>query len=155
MIQAYSRRLRVCVHLSTQGYEVARGPASRCRYRCRACSARRLPFCQMIFDVIGDLLADRRQSKQLVLDPNYQFLADAAGLITDTSWPSVMHVRHEGRGHFRFWHNFGHGVMSELSPLSGAKRKLDFGAVRAAFDPTWTHEAAPESMPVPPEWKKK
>jgi hypothetical protein len=25
--------------------------------------------------------------------------------------------------------------MSELSPLSGAKRKLDFGAVRAAFDP--------------------
>src|SRR5258706_11930816 len=36
--------------------------------------------------------------------PNYQFLGDAAGLITDTSWPSVMHVRHEGRGHFRFWH---------------------------------------------------
>jgi hypothetical protein len=30
---------------------------------------------------------------------------------------------------------FGHGAMSELSPLSGVKRKLDFGAVRAAFDP--------------------
>jgi len=25
--------------------------------------------------------------------------------------------------------------MSDLSPLSGVKRKLDFGAVRAAFDP--------------------
>ena len=25
--------------------------------------------------------------------------------------------------------------MSNLSPLSGVKRKLDFGAVRAAFDP--------------------
>ena len=28
--------------------------------------------------------------------------------------------------------------MSDLSPLSGVKRKLDFGAVRAAFDPTET-----------------
>jgi len=25
--------------------------------------------------------------------------------------------------------------MSDLSPVSGAKRKLDFGAVKAAFDP--------------------
>ena len=25
--------------------------------------------------------------------------------------------------------------MSDLSPLSGAERKLDFGAVRSAFDP--------------------
>ena len=33
---------------------------------------------------------------------------------------------------------FGHGAMSDLSPLSGAKRKLDFGAVRAAFDPNAT-----------------
>src|SRR5258708_40205093 len=33
---------------------------------------------------------------------------------------------------------FGHGAMSDLSPLSGVKRKLDFGAVRAAFDPTRT-----------------
>ena len=32
----------------------------------------------------------------------------------------------------------GHGAMSELSPLSAAKRKLDFGAVRAAFDPERT-----------------
>jgi hypothetical protein len=31
---------------------------------------------------------------------------------------------------------FGHGTMSELSPLSGVKRKLDFAAIRAAFDPT-------------------
>src|SRR6266404_9623873 len=30
---------------------------------------------------------------------------------------------------------FGHGAMSDLSPLSGVKRKVDFGAVRAAFDP--------------------
>ena len=29
--------------------------------------------------------------------------------------------------------------MSDLSPLLGVKRKLDFGAVRAAFDPTRTH----------------
>src|SRR5258705_12124927 len=29
-------------------------------------------------------------------------------------------------------------AMSELSPLSGVKRKSDFGAVRAAFDPTAT-----------------
>src|SRR5260370_6995558 len=29
---------------------------------------------------------------------------------------------------------FGHGVMSELSPLSGVKLKSDFGTVRAAFD---------------------
>jgi hypothetical protein len=30
---------------------------------------------------------------------------------------------------------FGHGAMSELSPLSGVKLKSDFGAVTAAFDP--------------------
>src|SRR5204863_2884279 len=36
------------------------------------------------------------------------------------------------------WALFGHGAMSDLSPLSGVKRKLDFGAVRAAFDPTRT-----------------
>jgi hypothetical protein len=29
---------------------------------------------------------------------------------------------------------FGHGAISELSPLSGVKLKSDFGAVRAAFD---------------------
>src|SRR5258706_7597201 len=34
-----------------------------------------------------------------------------------------------------YWALFGHGAMSDLSPLSGVKRKLDFGAVRAAFDP--------------------
>ena len=33
---------------------------------------------------------------------------------------------------------FGPHAMSELSPLSGAKRKLDFGAIRAAFDPKAT-----------------
>jgi hypothetical protein len=33
---------------------------------------------------------------------------------------------------------FGHGAMSELSPLSGVKRKLDFGAVWSAFDQTRT-----------------
>ena len=32
---------------------------------------------------------------------------------------------------------FGHGVMSELGPLLGLKRKLDFGAVRSAFDPMY------------------
>src|SRR5258706_14809017 len=30
---------------------------------------------------------------------------------------------------------FGHRAMSDLSPFSGVKRKSDFGAVRAAFDP--------------------
>jgi hypothetical protein len=29
----------------------------------------------------------------------------------------------------------GHAVMSDLSPLSAAKRKLGFGPVRAALDP--------------------
>jgi hypothetical protein len=29
--------------------------------------------------------------------------------------------------------------MSDLSPLSGVKRKSDFGAVRAAFDPNRTN----------------
>ena len=33
---------------------------------------------------------------------------------------------------------FGHGAMSDLSPLSGAKRKLDFGAARSAVDPVET-----------------
>jgi hypothetical protein len=33
---------------------------------------------------------------------------------------------------------FGHGAMSELSLLSGVKRKLDFGALRSAFDPERT-----------------
>ncbi len=30
--------------------------------------------------------------------------------------------------------------MSDLSPLSGVKRKLDFGAVRAALDPERTSD---------------
>jgi hypothetical protein len=30
--------------------------------------------------------------------------------------------------------------MSDLSPLSGVKRKLDFGAVRSAFDPVRTFQ---------------
>ena len=29
----------------------------------------------------------------------------------------------------------GHGPMSDLSPLSGEKRKSNFGAVRSGFDP--------------------
>ena len=33
---------------------------------------------------------------------------------------------------------FGHAAMSDMSPLSGVKRKSDFGAVRAAFDSTAT-----------------
>src|SRR6266576_6615516 len=36
---------------------------------------------------------------------------------------------------------FGHGAMSDLSPLSGVKRKLDFGAVRSAFDPERTSQS--------------
>jgi hypothetical protein len=31
--------------------------------------------------------------------------------------------------------HLGHAVMSDLSPLSGEERKLDFGAARSAFDP--------------------
>ena len=33
---------------------------------------------------------------------------------------------------------FGHGAMSDLSPLSGEERKLDFGAVRSVDDPQRT-----------------
>jgi hypothetical protein len=32
----------------------------------------------------------------------------------------------------------GHAAMSDMSPLPGVKRKSDFGAVRAAFDPSET-----------------
>ncbi len=32
--------------------------------------------------------------------------------------------------------------MSDLSPLSGVKRKLDFGAVRAALDPQRTYSVS-------------
>jgi len=35
------------------------------------------------------------------------------------------------------------GAMSEFSPLSGPKRKLNFGAVRAAFDPGRTNVPLP------------
>ena len=31
--------------------------------------------------------------------------------------------------------HFGPHAMSDLSPLSGVERKLDFGAVRSVFDP--------------------
>jgi len=54
--------------------------------------------------------------------------------------------RHEQVG---FLAPFGRGAMSELSPLSGAKRKLDFGAVRAAFDPERTYPA-----PITPSLKR-
>src|SRR5258706_15763142 len=45
----------------------------------------------------------------------------------------------------------GHGAMSDLSPLSGVKRKLDFGAVRAAFDPkrTLDRDSSPVFWSVP------
>src|SRR6478752_4641619 len=33
---------------------------------------------------------------------------------------------------------FGHALMSDLSPLSGEERKLDFEAARSAFDPQRT-----------------
>jgi hypothetical protein len=35
----------------------------------------------------------------------------------------------------------GHGGMSDLSPLSGVKRKSDLGADTSGFDPneTWAH----------------
>ena len=36
---------------------------------------------------------------------------------------------------------FGPHAMSELGPLWGAKRKLDIGTARAAFDPTETLES--------------
>src|SRR5260221_5669041 len=41
----------------------------------------------------------------------------------------------------------GPGVMSDLSPLSGVERKLDFGAVRSPFDPTET--SSPINCPRP------
>jgi hypothetical protein len=44
----------------------------------------------------------------------------------------------------------GPPAMSDLSPLSGAKLTSDFGAVRAAFDPTETSNLiAPEAGWVP------
>ena len=39
---------------------------------------------------------------------------------------------------------FGHGAMSNLGPLSGVKRKLDFEAVRSVDDPSETL-ATPQS----------
>src|SRR5712671_5123610 len=36
---------------------------------------------------------------------------------------------------------FGHGPMSDLSPLSGEERKSNFGAVRSVDDPSATFEA--------------
>jgi hypothetical protein len=33
---------------------------------------------------------------------------------------------------------FGHGSMSDLSPLSGEERKSNFGAARSVNDPTQT-----------------
>jgi hypothetical protein len=36
---------------------------------------------------------------------------------------------------------FGHDAKSDLSALSGAKRKCDFGAVRSPFDPKRTRQA--------------
>ena len=43
--------------------------------------------------------------------------------------------RHPGMSEFG---RLGHGPMSDLSPLSGEERKLDFGAVRSVDDPTRT-----------------
>jgi hypothetical protein len=45
--------------------------------------------------------------------------------------------------HFAALHESAHGTnrtspMSDLGPLSGVEWKLDFGAGRAAFDPTET-----------------
>jgi hypothetical protein len=52
--------------------------------------------------------------------------------------PETWGTKSDGRyGDVSCW-LFGHGAMSDLSPLSGAKRKLDFRAVRAAFYPTRT-----------------
>src|SRR5258706_993197 len=40
--------------------------------------------------------------------------------------------------------------MSDLSPLSGVRRKLDFGAVRAAFDPHETYVSHREQIGLTP-----
>src|SRR5882762_2296453 len=40
------------------------------------------------------------------------------------------------RERFRSLALFGHGAMSDLSPLSGVEQRSDFGAVRTAFDPS-------------------
>ena len=44
----------------------------------------------------------------------------------------------------------GHGAKSEWSPFSGVKRKLDLGAVRAAFDPNGTLRAPRRELWYPP-----
>ena len=45
-----------------------------------------------------------------------------------------------GNNRLRMLALFGSGATSDLSPLSGANRKWDFGATRTAVDPneTWT-----------------
>jgi hypothetical protein len=42
--------------------------------------------------------------------------------------------------------------MSELSQLSGVKRKSDLGAVRAAFDPERTFSSLTEAPKFVPLW---
>jgi hypothetical protein len=39
---------------------------------------------------------------------------------------------------------FGHGALSDLSPLSGEERKLDFGAVRSVDDPGCVKTPTPD-----------
>src|SRR5258705_4002429 len=45
---------------------------------------------------------------------------------------------------------FGHGPMSDLSPLSGEERKSNFGAVRSVDDPkpTWAGRNSQCSRPL-------
>src|SRR5882762_1003579 len=53
-----------CTTNSPSIWRIRYGP----RLRTGGASRPLLPACQMIFDVVGDILADRRQLKQLVLD---------------------------------------------------------------------------------------
>ena len=48
--------------------------------------------------------------------------------------PETVPILMKRLGECRLLALFGHGEMSELSPLSGVKRKSDFGAVRSDFD---------------------
>ena len=71
MAWVWRRRLLAALY----GHGAIRNVSPRCEQKRTAARVteieprlRSLPACQMIFDVVGDLLADRRQRKQVFFD---------------------------------------------------------------------------------------
>ena len=60
--------------------------------------------------------------------------ADREGLVAIGGKPDMAVTSAD----FRVWALFGHGLMSDLSPLSGVERKSNFRAVRSVDDPKRT-----------------